>query len=70
MILMHFEKSIEELEIIVTQLEKGELALDEALQQFEKGINIARQCQEILSQAEQKIEVLCVQKSNDESPND
>lgn len=53
-----FEASIAELEEIVTQLEKGELSLEEALQQFEKGINLARKCQETLSKAEQKIEGL------------
>ena len=55
---MHFEKSITELETIVTQLEKGELSLDESLKQFEKGIALARKCEETLSKAEQKIEAL------------
>ncbi len=53
-----FEKSIAELEIIVTQLERGELSLDESLKQFEAGITLARQCQEILNEAEQKVEIL------------
>jgi exodeoxyribonuclease VII small subunit len=55
---IHFEKSIAELEAIVTQLEKGELSLEDALKQFEKGITLARKCQETLNQAEQKIELL------------
>ena len=37
------------------QLEKGELTLDDSLKQFEKGIGLARRCQNVLSQAEQKI---------------
>lgn len=53
-----FEKSIAALEDIVVQLEKGELTLEESLKQFEKGISLARQCQEVLTQAEQKIELL------------
>ena len=53
-----FEKSIAELEAIVMQLEKGELSLEDSLKQFEKGIILARTCQETLHQAEQKIELL------------
>ena len=52
---IHFEQSIIELEEIVRQLEKGELTLDDSLKQFEKGIGLARRCQNVLSQAEQKI---------------
>ena len=55
---MHFERSINDLEELVKQLEKGELTLEESLKQFEKGIALARQCQEILNQAEQKITML------------
>lgn len=55
---IQFEKSIAELEAIVMQLEKGELSLEDSLQQFEKGITLARQCQDTLNQAEQKIEIL------------
>lgn len=60
---IHFEKSLGELEEIVRQLEKGELSLEESLAQFEKGIGLARQCQEVLNQAEQKIETLMVNPS-------
>jgi exodeoxyribonuclease VII small subunit len=53
-----FEKSLTELQEIVLQLEKGELSLDDSLKQFEKGITMARKCQDILNHAEQKIEQL------------
>lgn len=55
---IHFEQSISELESIVMQLEKGELSLEESLKQFEKGISLARKCEETLNKAEQKIEML------------
>ncbi len=55
---VHFEKSIAELESIVLQLEKGELSLEDSLKQFEKGITLARKCEETLTRAEQKIEQL------------
>ena len=53
-----FEQSITELETIVSRLEKGDLHLEDALLQFEKGIHLARTCQTTLRQAEQKIESL------------
>ena len=55
---IQFEKSLTELETIVAQLEKGELSLEDSLKQFEKGVTLARKCQETLNQAEQKIEQL------------
>lgn len=55
---IHFEQSMGELEDIVKQLEKGELTLEDSLKQFEKGIGLARRCQDVLHQAEQKIETL------------
>lgn len=55
---IQFEKSISELEHIVKQLEQGELTLESSLKEFEKGINLARKCQEALNEAEQKITYL------------
>lgn len=66
-----FEESVSELELIVKQLEKGELTLEDSLKQFEKGIHLARKCQDALSQAEQKIEILTqVRQQTDESDSD
>lgn len=67
---INFEKSMTELEAIVRQLEKGELSLEESLKQFEKGIKLTRQCQEVLSQAEQKIETLAAMPVVEEEVND
>lgn len=66
----HFEKSIAELQEIVQQLEKGELSLEHSLKQFEKGISLARRCQDILNQAEQKIEMLSSTKLVGSEPTD
>lgn len=65
---IHFEQSINDLEQIVKQLEKGELTLEESLKQFEKGVSLARKCQEVLNQAEQKIERLTAAQSDIETP--
>ena len=52
------EQSLKELEALVERLEAGDLPLEEALKQFEQGIKLARACQAILKDAEQKVEIL------------
>ena len=54
----NFEKALAHLESIVTELEKGELALEEALKLFEEGIKISRFCNAKLDEAERKVEIL------------
>ena len=58
---LSFEESLQELEGIVSQMEAGALELDQALQQFERGILLARNSQTKLSQAEQKVKILMQQ---------
>ena len=53
-----FESSLEALEQIVRELERGDLPLEKSLELFEQGIRLSRECQERLSQAERRIEVL------------
>lgn len=53
-----FEDSMERLEAIVAQLEKGECGLDQSLKLFEEGAKLAGQCEELLDQAEQKVNLL------------
>ena len=53
-----FETSLEALEQIVRQLEDGDLPLEKSLELFEQGIRLSRECQERLSQAERRIEIL------------
>lgn len=53
-----FESSLEELERIVRELEQGELTLEKSLELFEQGVKLSRECQERLSQAERRIEML------------
>ena len=54
----NFETKMESLEKIVTELEKGELNLDESVKKFEEGMKIAKQCNNILENAEKKITIL------------
>jgi exodeoxyribonuclease VII small subunit len=54
----NFEKNMSDLENIVTELEKGDLNLDESISKFEEGIKISKQCNKILEDAEKKIIIL------------
>jgi len=53
-----FETSLKKLEELVTQLENGELSLEESLRCFEAGVKRVGRCQELLSAAEAKVQVL------------
>jgi exodeoxyribonuclease VII small subunit len=53
-----FETALAELETLVVKMEQGELTLDESLQQFERGVQLTRACQQALKDAEQKVQVL------------
>ncbi|MGO1296815.1 MAG: exodeoxyribonuclease VII small subunit [Vibrio sp.] len=55
---MSFEDTISELDQLVDQLENGELALDDALKKFERGIALARSGQAKLDSAEQRVSIL------------
>ena len=54
----NFEESMKKLETIVTELENGNLNLDESVKMFEEGMKIAKQCNTILETAEKKITIL------------
>jgi len=53
-----FEQQLESLEGLVASLESGELSLEDSLKSFEQGIKVARECQQALKNAEQKVELL------------
>ncbi|NNL95477.1 MAG: exodeoxyribonuclease VII small subunit [Xanthomonadales bacterium] len=53
-----FEKSLAELEKLVEQLESGELSLDESLDQFKRGVQLTRECQQVLEHAQLTVEKL------------
>lgn len=53
-----FEENIEDLEKIVSELENGDLNLDDSVSKFEEGIKISKECNKILEDAEKKITIL------------
>lgn len=64
---LSFESALQELEGIVTRLETGELPLEDALNEFERGVQLARQGQQKLQQAEQRVQIL-LNDGTDEAP--
>ena len=53
-----FEDALARLETIVTELERGDLPLDESLKIFEEGIKLSKTCLKMLDDAERKVEIL------------
>lgn len=53
---LSFEEAIKELTEIVGKIEQGEIALQDSLQQYEKGMALIKHCRTILKQAEERIE--------------
>ena len=55
---LNFEQALGELETLVTAMESGEMSLEESLQAFEQGVKLTRDCQQALTEAEQKVQLL------------
>ena len=53
-----FEDNLKELEDIAKNLESGNLNLEEAIKEFEKGMALSKKCTEKLDEAEKKINIL------------
>jgi exodeoxyribonuclease VII small subunit len=55
---INFEEAMKKLESIADELEKGNLSLDESVNKFEEGMNLAKKCNDFLESAEKKITML------------
>ena len=55
---VNLEKALNDLEVLVEELESGDLPLEKAMKKFEEGIKLTRGCQAALKEAEQKVEIL------------
>jgi len=56
--IVHFEASLKELEAVVARMEQGEQPLEESLRDFERGVQLTRQCQGMLNSAQQRVDIL------------
>jgi exodeoxyribonuclease VII small subunit len=54
----NFEASLDELERIVKELERGDLPLEQSLALFEKGVALSAACKQQLELAETRVEML------------
>ena len=63
-----FEQSMSRLEEIVGKLEQGECGLVESLKLFEEGAKLAASCNQMLDQAEQKVDLLLNANTGEEAP--
>lgn len=57
-VLPDFEAALAELEKLVETMENGDQSLEQALQSFQRGIELTRLCQQGLKEAEQRVEKL------------
>ncbi len=53
---LSFEKAVEELEAIVSALERGDVALDKSIEIYERGEALKKHCEALLCAAENRIE--------------
>ena len=61
------EKTLNDLEKLVEELESGDLPLEDAMKKFEEGIKLTRGAQSALKDAEQKVEILLKSAGGDEA---
>ena len=60
---MPFERAIEELESIVKRLEEGKVPLEESVAIYERGEALKSRCEELLRQAEARVEKITLDAS-------
>jgi len=59
-----FEKALEALERIVSEIEAGTVPLEESIEKYAQGVKLVERCREILDSAEAKIQLLTKGKGN------
>jgi len=60
-----FEEALKKLEKIISELEGGDLSLDEAMRLYQDGVELSRACNQRLESAKKKIEVLTKNKKGE-----
>ncbi|UCF17125.1 MAG: exodeoxyribonuclease VII small subunit [Phycisphaerales bacterium] len=63
---LSFEEAITRLTDIVDKVEKGQIPLQESLDQYERGMALIKHCRTILQQAEQRIEKITQEQETEE----
>jgi exodeoxyribonuclease VII small subunit len=55
---LSFEQAMQELEQVVSRLERGDVALDESITLYERGALLKKRCEEKLKEAEEKVHAI------------
>ena len=64
---LSFERALEELETIVKRLEDGKVPLEESVAIYERGESLKRRCEELLRQAEARVDQITTDASGQAS---
>ncbi len=62
---LSFEEALKQLESIVEQLESPEITLEDSVKLYEKGMELSKLCNQVLHQAELKIQQVNSQQDQD-----
>lgn len=52
---LSFEEKIKKLEVIVSELESGEVALDEAIDKYSEAMKLSKECSDKLTEVTEKV---------------
>nr|WP_318024157.1 exodeoxyribonuclease VII small subunit [Ghiorsea bivora] len=55
---LSFEQALDGLTTMVEKLESGKLSLEDSVKAFEEGVILTRQCEKLLDDAEQRLQIL------------
>lgn len=67
--LPNLEESLSELTQLIDKMEHSEQTLEQSLDHFERGVTLVKHCQKILEDAEQKVQILLQNQSQEELVN-
>jgi exodeoxyribonuclease VII small subunit len=62
----NLEESLEEISQLIEAMEHSDLTLEQSLSRFERGIGLIKNCQKLLQEAEQKVQILMQSNGNEE----
>ena len=55
---LSFEQALDNLEKIISQVEKGQIGLENSIEKYEQGMKLIKHCRSILEQCEKRIETI------------
>ncbi len=64
---MSFEEAMRELEAVVGQLERGDVALEDSIKLYERGAELKTRCETKLKEAEEKVAAITLDKNGEPS---